>query len=131
MPTPAARARLEDFDDARIARVAMQAFLSLAAAWQLDTETQRSLLGSPSRRTLFRWRAGETAALPRDTLERISVLTGIYKALHILLPVAERADAWIQRPNADFGGRSALDVMRQGSVDDLYTVRRYLDARRG
>jgi len=71
------------------------------------------------------------AGLPRDTLERISVLLGIYKAINILLPVRERAAAWIKKPNKAFGGESALDVMLKGRVDNLYAVRRYLDAWRG
>lgn len=124
-------AHVADFDSDRVATVALQAFFRIAEAWGLDGEAQRILLGSPSRRTLSRWRAGEASQLPRDTLERISVLTGIWKALHIMLPVAEQADGWIHRPNAAFGDRSALDVMLRGQVDDLYQVRRHLDAWRG
>ncbi len=71
------------------------------------------------------------SALPRDTLERISVLLGIYKALHILLPIPARADGWIRRPNTAFDGNSALDVLLRGRVDNLYQVRRHLDAWRG
>lgn len=127
----AQQARITDFDSDRVAAVALQAFFRIAEAWGLDGEAQRVLLGSPSRRTLSRWRAGEGTQLPRDTVERISVLTGIWKALHILLPVAEQANGWIHRPNTAFGERSALDVMLQGQVDDLYTIRRHLDAWRG
>jgi hypothetical protein len=123
--------RLEDFDDDRVAAVALRAFFTLAEAWQLDTETQRILLGRPGTRTLYRWRSEGARQLPADTLERISLLIGTYKALHVLLPDATRADGWIRRENRAFGGRSALDVMRQGKVDDLYRVRRHLDAWRG
>ena len=122
---------LRTFDDDRVATVALKAFFNLADAWHLSADQQITLLGAPSRRTFYRWRAGEVAALPRDCLERISVLLGIYKALQILLPSAERADAWIQRSNTAFGDRSALDVMLQGRVDDLYQIRRHLDAWRG
>jgi hypothetical protein len=53
--------------------------------------------------------------------------------LQILLPLKERADAWVRQPNAAplFGGRSALDRMMGGQVADLYVVRHYLDAQRG
>jgi len=119
------------FDRGRVDAVALKAFFNLAAEWGLTPADQLILLGQPSRRTFYRWRAGEVATLPADTLERISVLLGIYKALGILLPINERANAWVKRDNTAFGGRSALDVMRQGRVDDLYQVRRYLDAWRG
>ena len=51
----------------------------------------------------------------------------------ILLPVAERANEWIRKPNDAplFAGRSALDRMLGGQVADLYVVRHYLDAQRG
>jgi hypothetical protein len=125
-PRPAA-----GVDGRRVAATALKAFFNLAREWELAVEDQLTLLGRPSRRTYFRWRTGAVAALPSDTLERISVLLGIYKALAILLPEPARAHAWIKRANDGFGGRTALDVMRQGRVDDLYQVRRYLDGWRG
>ena len=71
--------------------------------------------------------------LPQDTLERISYVMGIYKALHILLPTSSAADAWIKKPNAApiTSGKTALERMRGGRVMDLADVRRYLDAERG
>jgi hypothetical protein len=119
------------FDRKRVDTVALKAFFNLAAEWQLTPADQLVLLGQPSRRTFYRWRAGDVAGLPADTLERISVLLGTYKSLQILLPIKERANTWVKRANAAFGGRSALEVMRAGRVDDLYQVRRHLDAARG
>jgi hypothetical protein len=131
-PTPSLQSRpVTAYDRRRVDSVALEAFFNLAGQWALATEDQITLLGRPSRRTFYRWRAGGVAGLPPDTLERISVLLGVYKALHILLPSRERANAWVKRANAAFGGRSALEVMRQGRVDDLYQVRRHLDAWRG
>jgi hypothetical protein len=119
------------FDPAAVDAVAVNAFFNLANEWGLSRDQQIELLGGPSPRTYYRWKGGSVAALPRDTLERISVLLGVYKAIHILLPVPERANAWVRRPNKAFGGESALDVMLKGRVDHLYAVRRYLDAWRG
>jgi hypothetical protein len=56
---------------------------------------------------------------------------GIRKALLILFPTKEQADAWINKANRDFGNSSALDVMLAGSITDLQRVRHYLDAWRG
>ena len=70
--------------------------------------------------------------MPRDLLERVSYLLGIYKALQVLIPVPSAADTWVKRPNRAplFNGRSALDVMLSGNVSDLFLVRQYVDAQR-
>ena len=128
----AARFRpLADYDPAQTDTVALKAFFNLVSEWGLGRDEQIVLLGKPSLRTFYRWRAGTVSGLPHDTLERISVLLGIYKALQILLPVPARANDWVKRPNKSFDGESALDVMLKGRVDHLYHVRRYLDAWRG
>ena len=112
----------------------LRAYLNIARAWGLSTEQQMVLLGAPGRSTFFKWKAApETADLKRDTLERLSYLLGIYKALQILLPDASAADAWVKKPNTAplFAGNSALDRMLGGNIGDLLAVRQYLDARRG
>ena len=109
---------------------AMDAFSNLAEAWELSTEDQINLLGSPGRSTYFKWKKSG-GNLPNDTLERISHILGIYKALQILLPDETAADSWIKAGNDYFNGRSALDVMLDGKVVDIYKVRQYLDAQRG
>jgi len=122
-----------DVSAERMARAGLRAFFRIAALWNLSVEEQMRLLGSPARSTYFKWKKEGADALPHDVLERISYILGIYKALQILLPNEEAADAWVRQPNdaRPFGGRSALDRMLSGNVADLYEVRRYLDAERG
>jgi hypothetical protein len=117
---------------AQMAAAGLRAFARIAEHWGLSVEQQRCLLGEPARSTFFAWRkAPGQASLPRDTLERLSNLLGIYKSLQILLPEEAAADVWVKQPNAAFGGRSALDHMLAGNLSDLNAVRRYLDAVRG
>jgi uncharacterized protein (DUF2384 family) len=110
----------------------LRAFTRIADLWRLSIAEQLALLGI-SRSTYFKWRKEAQPRLPRDTLERLSYLMGIYKALQLLLPDARAADEWIRRPNdaPQFGGKSALERMLSGNVVDLYVVRQYLDAQRG
>jgi len=112
---------------------ALRTFFRIAEAWGLSVEEQMNLLGLTNRATLYNWRKDKEVALPKDTLERISYILGIFKALQILLPDEKAADAWVKRPNtaALFAGKSALDRMLSGHVADLYVVRQYLDAQRG
>ena len=118
----------------QMAAAGLRAFARIADAWGLTVDEQIRLLGEPARSTFFAWRKQpDKAGLPRDTLERLSNLLGIYKSLQILLPDAAAADAWVRKPNAApiFGGRSALQQMLAGNVSDLNLVRRYLDGVRG
>jgi hypothetical protein len=112
---------------------ALRTFFNIAGQWGLTVEEQRILLGLPSRSAFFNWKKKNEAILSRDTLERISYIFGIYKALQILLPNPSAADAWLKQPNqaAIFSGKSALERMLSGHVADLYIVRQYLDAERG
>jgi hypothetical protein len=119
---------------AEMSAAGLRAFFNIAGDWKLGVDEQLLLLGSPGRSTLFKWKASPASArLGRDTLERLSYLLGIYKALQILLPDPAAADAWVRKKNAAplFGGRSALDRMLAGNVADLLAVRQYLDAMRG
>jgi hypothetical protein len=112
---------------------ALRAFMGLADRWHLSVAEQLQLLGLSSRSTLFKWRKESNPRLPRDTLERISYLLGIYKSLQILLPNPLDADAWLRKANNAplFAGATALERMLGGQVADLYVVRQYLDAERG
>ncbi len=112
---------------------ALRAFFKIAELWNLDSDQQMALLGLTARSTFYKWKKDANVTLPKDTLERISYLLGIYKSLQILLPNEAAADAWVKQPNAAplFAGRSALERMLSGHVADLYVVRQYLDAQRG
>ena len=117
-----------------ISAAGLRAFFNIARDWGLNADEQMVLLGAPGRSTFFKWKsAPQSADLKRDTLERLSYILGIYKALQILLPDASAADAWVKKPNTAplFGGRSALERMLGGNVADLVAVRQYLDAQRG
>jgi hypothetical protein len=112
---------------------ALKAFFRIARLWGLSPKEQMTLLGLSARSTFYKWQKDPAVELPRDTLERLSYILGIWKALQILLPDEAAADRWIRQPNAAplFAGRSALDQMLSGQVADLYRVRQYLDAERG
>ena len=120
------------FDRRSLSGPALRTFFRIPAAWGLSVDEQMTLLGLTARSTYFKWKKGEDAVLPKDTLERISYILGIYKAVQILLPDPAAADAWVRQANEapTFAGGSALDRMLSGRVADLYVVRQYLDAQR-
>lgn len=108
----------------------LAAFFALADVWKLSTDQQIVLLGSPARSTYFKWKK-DGGALSVDQEDRVSHLLSIFKALQVLFPEPARADAWLTRPHRFFGGRSALDVMLGGKLEDIVRVRDFVDAQRG
>jgi|SRR5581483_2856653 len=129
-PVAAARSRRD------LAPTAIRAFSRLADIWHLSGAQQAKLLGLDDTQlsTLYKWKSQpQRANLSHDTLDRISYLTGIYKALHILLPDGAAADSWVHRPNDAhlFSGRPPLERMLSGTMYDLHVVRAYLDSERG
>jgi len=100
-------------------------------AWQVRDADAQVLLGKPSRTTFYAWKKGEGGKLSHDTLERVSYVLGIYKGLQLLFSNPGQADGWMKKPNAAFGGRSALEHALGGRVVDLAQVRQYLDFVRG
>jgi hypothetical protein len=117
----------------RMSPTAVKLFLRLSDLWRLAVDQRRVLLGDISRPTYHNWQRGKTGTLTRDQLERISLLLGIEKGLKLLFADEASATRWFTSPNRDlpFGGQSPLERALQGSIDDLYAVRRYIDAWRG
>jgi hypothetical protein len=129
---PAADSRQNREERRRLSGPALRSFFLLADAWKLTVGEQIALLGHPGESTYFKYKADRDGSLSFDTLTRVSLLLGIYKALHILYADEALADRWVKLPNSNalFGGKPALDLMMSG-IDGLYHVRRLLDGRRG
>lgn len=124
-PDPEARKRLSG--------PASRAFFPIAASWNLSVSEQRALLGWPPPSTFHKYKSGNPGTLSYDTLTRISLVLGIYKALQLLYPEPALADAWIRLPNTNpiFGARAPIALLMDDGIDGLYRVRRLLDGRRG
>ena len=117
----------------RLSGPGLKAFFELTEQWGVSAKGQRILLGSPPESTFHNWKGGKHGTLSYDQLERISLILGIHKALTLLFAEEGNGKTWLHNPNDElvFGGKPPLDRMQAGSIDDLYRVRRYLDAWRG
>jgi hypothetical protein len=118
-------------DDAETGLAALKGFILIAERWALTTSEQMTLLGSPSDTTFFSWKRDQAVALPPETIERIGLVLGIWKALRLLIPDDRQAIAWVKRPSDHpvFGGQPPLVRMLQGRNSDLAEVRNVLAAR--
>ncbi len=111
----------------------LRVFCQIAREWGLTVGEQRILLGGIAASTYHKWKAGTVGALSYDQIERISLVLGAYKGMKLLFADDAAGLRWFQAGNDEsvFGGQSPLNRMLQGSIDDLYAVRRYIDAWRG
>lgn len=111
---------------------ALRGLARLGPSWHLSGEQVRGLLGGIPPSTWHAWKACPPADLTTDRLTRISLLLGMYTALHVLHQ-GPLADEWIRRPNSNllFGGRPPVDVMIAGGIPAMLEVRALLDGRRG
>ncbi|WP_016772150.1 antitoxin Xre-like helix-turn-helix domain-containing protein, partial [Pseudomonas sp. R62] len=73
----------EQLDAPEAGRVALKFFFNLMEHWGCNAEQQRTLLGGVGNTTFYKYKHLPNIRLPHDTLERISYLMGIHKALSI------------------------------------------------
>ena len=119
-------------DRARLSSVALKAFRRLALSWGITGQQAAALLGvSTSTWERLKPQAADKV-LNQDQMTRISALTGIYKALHLLFADA-MADRWPMLENSGplFDRRTPVAAMIEGGIPHMLEVRRYLDAVRG
>ncbi len=107
----------------------LRAFFRITREWGLSESEQADLLGLSGPEGLRRWQQQRPDRLGMESLERISHVLGIYRALGTLFADPIQAAGWVRRPNTAplFDGRPALDVMREGTAS-LLAVRTYLGA---
>jgi hypothetical protein len=117
----------------RLSAVGIKAFLQIAEKWGVKDPNARALLGGISSGTFYGLKKTPDARpLDQDTLTRISLLIGIFKALHILYS-RRLADAWMTLPNSNpmFRGSTPLAYILRLGQPGMMQVRQLLDARRG
>jgi len=117
----------------RLSPNAIRGFLNICDKWNLTEVQSRALLGGIASSTFHVWRTDPASQkLSQDTLVRISLVIGIYKALHIYFSKAW-ADRWIHLANRGpmFAGRPPIEFMIRHGQPGMLEVRRMLDAWRG
>lgn len=117
-------------NDSALVGPALRAFNQIAKAWSLTTSEQSAVLAQPEDIVVAVAQTGVIEGLPPETLERISYVLGIYRALHTIFPNQAQADGWIRRPNTAglFKGAPALALMCSGKIEDLASVLAFLEA---
>jgi len=117
----------------RLGSSAIKAFVNIAEKWGLSEAQARGLLGGIASSTFHAWKTEpRDKKLDQDTLMRISLAIGIYKALHIYFG-KPWADRWVVLANRGpmFAGQAPIDYMLRQGQPGMIQVRRMLDSWRG
>jgi hypothetical protein len=117
----------------RLSSSAIKGFVNIAEKWGLTEIQARGLLGGIASSTYHAWRTHPRGKkLDQDTLTRISLVIGIYKALNIYFG-KPWADCWVTLANRGymFAGRAPIDYMLRHGQPGMAEVRRMLDSWRG
>ena len=112
---------------------AIKAFVRIVEKWGLTESHARGLLGGIASSTFHTWKSEpKKQRLSQDTLVRISLVIGIYKALHIYFS-EKWADRWVMLGNRGslFAGDAPVDYMIRQGQPGMFQVRRMLDGWRG
>lgn len=117
----------------RLSATAIKAFVKIAGRWDLTESQARGLLGGIASSTFHAWKTEpKKQKLTQDTLVRISLVIGIYKALHVYFG-EEWADRWVTLGNRGslFAGSAPIEYMIRQGQPGMFQVRRMLDAWHG
>ncbi len=117
----------------RLSGSAIKAFVKISDIWGLNESQTRGLLGGIASSTFHAWKTQPTTQrLTQDVLLRISLVIGIYKALHIYFG-KELADRWVRLGNLGplFAGTAPIEYMIRHGQPGMFQVRQMLDAWRG
>jgi Protein of unknown function (DUF2384). len=118
----------------RLSGAALRTFLLIADLWGLDEEARCRVIGILRPKIYERCCARARAQLPlmlnAGALKRISEVLQIHADLTVLFADQREALGWLSRPHdsSPFEGRPPKELLTQGDIEALMTVRRFLDA---
>jgi hypothetical protein len=117
----------------KLSENAIKVFVNITAKWDLNEAQARGLLGGVASSTFHAWKTKfKGKQLDQDTLTRISLVIGIFKALNIYFG-KPWADRWITHENRGslFAGPAPIEYMVRHGQPGMTEVRRMPDAWRG
>lgn len=111
----------------------VQFLARLLELWQLDFSDACLLLGfehadSESVKRLF---SGVASLRGRDSKDRIAILIRIRTLLAGLFQDINVENAWLREQNPDLKGRTPLQLLREGSMENLLTLRDLVECAAG
>jgi hypothetical protein len=103
------------------------AFLNLLERWSLTPGEGATLLGDSDPALMDDLRSGVAGVASRDRRDRVRYVLDIYTLVNRMLrdPDAERR--WIREARVELDGKSLLETLLQGGVEDLILAREFME----
>lgn len=116
----------------RLSGPGLRTFLNVALRWRLSEEELVQLLRTSSEDELRHWaeaaQAQQSLTLETEVLMRISAVLGLFGDLRQIIATADEEHRWLRGKNnaAPFLGRAPIEVLLNGTLENLLDVRRYV-----
>ena len=99
----------------------------LLKTWRLQRESAVLLLGQESSYDVEKLLRGYAQLSGRDAKDRIACLFRIRKTLSSLFRDEDAENAWLREPHKLLNGHSPMELLLEGSMENMLTVREYID----
>jgi hypothetical protein len=111
----------------------VQFLVKLLELWQLDDSGACALLGYDlqDKEAVQSILSGATGLRGRDARDRVASLVKIRTLLSALFRSIEKENEWLRAPKGPLDNRSPLDLMLEGSMEKLLTVRQFVEVTAG
>lgn len=111
----------------------VQFLAQLLDLWQVDTLDACALLGfeQADRESVEQLLSGVASLRGRDRKDRIAILIRIRTLLAGLFKDINVENAWLREHNPDLNGRTPLHLLREGSMENLLTLRDLIERAAG
>ena len=103
--------------------------IGLLESWKLDRSAAVFLLGfeQPDSAVVERILSGSAPLVGRDAEDRIAYLYRIRSTLSALFRNEDVENEWLREPRALLGERTPMELLREGSMENLLLVKEYVE----
>ena len=105
----------------------IQFLAELLATWRLEPESAALLLGQEPSYDVGKLLRGDAQLSGRDVKDRIACLFRIRKNLSSLFRDKDTENAWLREQHNPLGGQTPVEMLLEGSMEDMLTVKEYVD----
>lgn len=105
----------------------IQFLAELLASWRLEPESAVLLLGQEPSYDVDKLLRGDAQLSGRDTKDRIACLFRIRKNLSSLFRDKDTENAWLRERHSPLGGQTPMEMLLEGSMENMLTVKEYVD----
>ena len=105
----------------------IQFLAGLLETWRLEPESAVLLLGQEPSYDVGKLLRGDAQLSGRDTKDRMACLFRIRKTLSSLFRDKDIENEWLQERHKPLGGQTPMEMLLEGSMENMLTVKEYVD----